>query len=83
MNDFISVIDMRINTRNALIKWSGRNRKLERMKSVNKTVKVTIHCKKKIKTTKLVNMYAIFYLSSGDNRIVIYLPPFIYQRFTI
>lgn len=29
MNDFISVIDMRISTRNALIKWSGRNRKLE------------------------------------------------------
>lgn len=42
MNDFIDVIDMRINTRNAITKWSGRNRKLE--KSVNKTVSHTVKC---------------------------------------
>lgn len=31
-----SVIDMRINTRNALIKWSGRNRKLEKQEKKKK-----------------------------------------------
>lgn len=70
MNDFIDVIDMRINTRNALVKCNARNRKLD--ESVNKTNR-----------DRNASVAVPFSICRSSNRTVIYLPSFLHWHLNV